>query len=222
MATYEEVQETNKRLRETGRSYPCEDPTTEDGNRPPVALMWELLETAAKLTGYRMPDKLPDVVTIAPQGAMPSYACGLYSVRKEGPEAPLTNRLSLLAGWDANNVNDRGILLHELVHHCQYTAQLEWALSATTADVEFPAYAAQAIYLRDQGAPKHVFEPYLHRALDFEGLLELQGRRPALPKLGAMSDEDEDDAWVRSIREGRGYRYLANILFGRSPSSRAD
>jgi hypothetical protein len=71
-----------------------------------------------------------------------------FGDRLNGVYDETTEQICLAKPWNASNTKDRGILLHELVHHVQYQSK-SWACAKAT---EWEAYKLQEAWLLEKGA----------------------------------------------------------------------
>lgn len=122
-----------------------------DPGRLPDGLVSELLDWIGAATGYDVEGVRanPPAVTFCKAGQAIIYEdvevivgediFGIYDSRRR--------QIVLRLPWDAADVRDRGVLLHELVHRVQM-ANREWDCRKAP---ELEAYSLQARYLEEHG-----------------------------------------------------------------------
>jgi hypothetical protein len=117
-----------------------------------IALSW-----AVTLTGYPMPDRAPEVVSV-PHSFLVQQACGGRECKVLGWFPPgekiyLDNRLNPAEDLYANS-----ILVHEMVHYLQHTAhKASDSFSCKHAvELEHEAYGAQGAFLTRYGVYRPV------------------------------------------------------------------
>jgi hypothetical protein len=112
-------------------------------------LVIALMTWVSGVTGLPAP-ATPPAVRYAPQANI--QATALLGVRRHRPALVAyyissRSEIVLPAGWDASNPFYVSILVHELVHHLQAHAFVEYACPAAR---EKPAYDAQKAWLASQ------------------------------------------------------------------------
>lgn len=90
----------------------------------------------------------PRIVLVAP-GAMASISAHArhFGRLTRGAYDPATGTIYLQRPWTASNVQDRGVLLHELIHHRQVHAR-HWICSQA---MEWDAYKLQQTFVAEGG-----------------------------------------------------------------------
>ncbi len=71
-----------------------------------------------------------------------------FGDRLNGVYDETTEQICLAKPWNASSTKDRGVLLHELVHHVQYQSK-SWVCAKAT---EWEAYKLQEAWLLEEGA----------------------------------------------------------------------
>jgi hypothetical protein len=148
----------------TNRAEAAGEVTTARLHSMPI-LVVELLQTINEISKYPFPTDLPNVAQV-PHEELEHHACGGKCAVIKAAYVPeqgiyIDNRLDPL-----NNVMDRSILLHELVHHVQ-------ALTGRYADLdecerrrqeEMEAFAIQNAYLAAMKSGMRIPAPrYVYR-----------------------------------------------------------
>ena len=118
------------------------------------ALMYALMAWASAQTGIAPADTLPSVIYAAPEEMIEmqypdsdggAAASGFRVVALYHPD---NAEIYLPIGFDAADPVDVSVLLHELVHHMQYEAEVSYACRG---EMERVAYETQGEYLSTVG-----------------------------------------------------------------------
>ncbi len=119
---------------------------------PAAALKTALIEWIGANSDYDVSAILasPPAVKFCAHGATLVYQGKAihFGDRLNGVYDETTEQICLASPWSASNTKDRGVLLHELVHHVQYQSK-GWACAKAT---EWEAYKLQEAWLLEQGA----------------------------------------------------------------------
>ncbi len=110
-----------------------------------------LLEWIGANSGYDVSAMLasPPKVSFCKHGSTLVYKGKAihFDDRLNGVYDETTEQICLAEPWDASNIEDAGILLHELVHHVQYQTKA-WPCPKAT---EWEAYKLQEAWLHEMG-----------------------------------------------------------------------
>jgi antirestriction protein ArdC len=104
----------------------------------------------------------PHIQFVPKQEMSGAYARAVNDVNRFQVQAfylPATGTVYLPRSWQATDLRDESMLVHELVHHLQKTNNVEVSCPAA---LERQAYALQLAWLREQG----VADPYEFTGLD--------------------------------------------------------
>ena len=119
---------------------------------PADALKIALIEWIGANSDYDISASVadPPEVKFCPHGSTLVYRGKAihFGDRLNGVYDETTEQICLAKPWDASNTKDRGVLLHELVHHVQYQSR-SWACPKAT---EWEAYKLQEAWLLENGA----------------------------------------------------------------------
>lgn len=136
------------------------------------ALVLALMTWIQAASGLPMAEQMPDVRRIAPQRmaelANPKRADAYDRSITSGYLALYhadSGTVLLRHDWDAGDLRDRSILLHELVHHMQASAARSYPCAGAR---EREAYALQGKWLEERGA--NLFELLGMNALFFHAV----------------------------------------------------
>ena len=114
-------------------------------------LMTALLLWASSFTGLPVPDELPNV-RFADGCQIERLYYGDGERECAGDIAaiynPMFRTIYLPDTWSADNMTDVSTLLHELVHHVQFSAGLTAADYTCAAEMERQAYDAELAWLK--------------------------------------------------------------------------
>lgn len=119
---------------------------------PATSLKSALIEWIGANSGYDVSTILanPPEVKFCAHGSTLVYQGKAihFGDRLNGVYDETTEQICLAKPWNASNTKDRGVLLHELVHHVQYQSK-SWACPKAT---EWEAYKLQEAWLLEKGA----------------------------------------------------------------------
>ena len=118
---------------------------------PADALKIALIEWIGANSGYDVSTILanPPEVKFCAHGSTLVYQGKAihFGDRLNGVYDETTEQICLAKPWNASNTKDRGVLLHELVHHVQFQSK-SWACPKST---EWEAYKLQEKWLLENG-----------------------------------------------------------------------
>lgn len=137
---------------ETTQPVECRPVSAErTGELPGDSLVSGLLEWIGANSEYDVSASLanPPTVRFCEAGSQLAYegkAIHFHS-RLNGVYDEVAKQICLARPWDASGVRDRGVLLHELVHHVQLDSK-SWPCPKAT---EWEAYKLQELWLLENG-----------------------------------------------------------------------
>lgn len=115
-----------------------------------MRLLLQLMLAASDLSGYPVPDVLPQMSVLAP-AAMPCTCAGQY----------FDGRISINASLDLGTPFGRSVVVHELTHHLQAVEKGKARDERTRFAREVEAHDVQNRYLASQGSPTRAL--FTHR-----------------------------------------------------------